>query len=221
MGIAIVYVLRGQRKLAATAALVVAAVVIVPALPQEFWDRMSTIAMPNNLREDDISSRGRLYFWEVAMDMANDSPLVGIGHNTFNANYNRFDKTNGQYGFDRSVHSAWFGVLAEDGYPGLLLFITILALAFRACARARKAARVGPEYENLRKFAFAIETALVAFCVGGTFLPFQYTEMLWHVIGLSIALDGLARAALSTAIVPAPSVRDFGSPQVAVAALAS
>ena len=112
-------------------------VLIAPAMPGEFWDRMRSIE-----EAADGSARGRLHFWGVAVDMAEDSPLVGVGHNAYNVTYDRYDTSNGEFGTGRSVHSVWFGLLAELGYPGLLLFVAQLLLGFRAASRARRAADV-------------------------------------------------------------------------------
>jgi O-antigen ligase len=130
--------------------------------------------------------------------MADDRPFFGVGFNSFNKTYDSYDD-NGEFGSGRSVHSAWFGLLAELGYPGLLLFLAQLVLAFRSCARARAAARLGPEHAHLRHFAFAIEAGLIVFAVAGSFLPVQYMEMIWHFLALSIALDVIARGALDSA----------------------
>ena len=56
----------------------------------------------------------------------------------------------------------------------------------------RKLALRRPEIEGLGRFAAALEAALAVFVVGGSFLPFQYNEMLWQMIGLSIALKRTA-----------------------------
>ena len=202
------YALRSPRRVPAIIGILLTAAIIIPVLPDAFWDRMKTIKPPDpiaaargTMTGDDESSLGRLHFWNVALRMADDRPLVGVGYNSYNANYDNYDDTKGAFGYSRSVHSAWFGVLAELGYPGLFLFVAQIILAFRACARARKAAKLGSEYADLGKFAFALEASLVAFIVGGTFLPFQHTEMLWHVLGLTIALDILARTALASSTV--------------------
>jgi probable O-glycosylation ligase (exosortase A-associated) len=200
-GLALVYILRSRNRLPALAGMVLAALLVVPVLPDAFWQRMSTIKAPqqtDNIQEqsgDESSTASRLHFWNVAMAMAADRPIFGVGYNSFNRAYDQYDDLKGVYGHGRSVHSAWFGLIAELGFPGLFLFIAQLALAFRACWRARAAARLGPEYSNLGQFAFAIEAGLVVFVIGGTFLPFQYTEMVWHAFAISIALDIMARAA--------------------------
>jgi probable O-glycosylation ligase (exosortase A-associated) len=200
--LALCYIVRSPRRFPALAGVVVATLLVVPALPDAFWQRMSTIKAPAQEagEDEDTSARSRLHFWSVAMDMAADRPLLGVGYNSFNKVYDRYDH-GGEFGSGRSVHSAWFGLLAEVGIPGLLLFLAQLVLAFRACWRARVASRLAAEYAHLRHFAFALETGLVAFIVGGTFLPFQYTEMVWHFIALSIALDIIARNALTAAAV--------------------
>jgi hypothetical protein len=79
-------------------------------------------------------------------------------------------------------------MLAELGFVGLFLFLTILALAMITCRRTRRLAKRGEVSKELGEFATAIESALVVFAIGGSFVIFQYVEMLWHTIGLSMAV---------------------------------
>jgi len=205
IALGLTYVLRSTKRVPAILGIVLAALIILPVMPSAFWQRMGTIKPPDQIEQEDDSARGRLHFWNVAIAMANDRPLFGVGCNSYNATYDAYDDSKGWYGYNRSVHSAWFGVLAELGYPGLVLFLAQLILAFSACRRARRAAKLGGEHAILKQFAFGLEAGLVVFAVGGTFLPFQYTEMLWHWIGLTIALDGLARTALASVAVRVPA----------------
>ena len=158
---------------------------------------MSTIAATNEQR--DKSVLGRLHFWNVAISMANDRPLTGVGYNGYQAAYNAYDASEGEFGASRSVHSVWLGVLAELGYPGIILYLVIVWLSFRACHRVRKKAARGEISDTLGRYAIGLESALVAFVVGGTFVPFQYCEMLWHFFALTIALDTVAVAEAATA----------------------
>jgi O-antigen ligase len=128
----------------------------------------------------------------VAIEMANTKPLLGIGHNAYNPAYDAYDFSNGEYGRGRSVHSSFFGFLAEAGYVGFALFLLILILAFRSCSHVRKHAALGHLPGALGHGAIALEASLTVFVVGGLFLPFQYNEMLWHFIGLTIVLQQLA-----------------------------
>src|SRR5712692_7468430 len=204
VALGLAYILRSTKRVPAIAGIVVAVAIIVPVLPNAFWNRMNTIKPVGETSAEDTSSLGRLHFWAVAIKIANDHPILGVGFNSFNENYDKYDDSGGLYGSGRSVHSSWLGVLAELGYPGLFLFLAQILLGFSACRRARRAAKLAAEHANLRQFAFALESGLIVFIVGGTFLPFQYSEMLWHWFGLTIALDGLALAALASSAV-APS----------------
>jgi probable O-glycosylation ligase (exosortase A-associated) len=200
LGLGLAYLVRSHKRVPALVAIVLAVALIAPALPAAFWERMSTI---NDTQEDpgsaDASIRGRLHFWRVAVSMANDRPFTGVGHNAFNAHYDAYDDSGGEFGTARSVHSSWFAVLAEQGYMGLALYVAVFLLALRSCARARGAGRLGPEHADLKQFGFAIESGLIAFIIGGSFVTLQYAELFWHVIGLSMALDVLSKKALATA----------------------
>jgi probable O-glycosylation ligase (exosortase A-associated) len=185
------YLLRSPRKFRVLGAMALAAAIVLPVLPDAFWDRMKTIV---TFREaEDTSALGRLYFWQVALKMATARPLVGVGFNAYNVAYDSYDSTRGEYGTGRSVHSSWFGVLAELGYPGLILYVLILFLSLRNCQRVR---RLSPEYgghAHLVAYAAALESSLVVYFVGATFLPHQYNEMVWHCVGLSLVLLNVAR----------------------------
>jgi probable O-glycosylation ligase (exosortase A-associated) len=188
---------RSEHKVKTLAAVAVTAMLVLPVLPQQFWDRMSTIAAPADQRDD--SQQGRLHFWRVAVAMANDRPLLGVGHRGYEPAYNTYDFSGGRYEQNRAVHSAWFGVLAELGYPGLLLFVAVIISSLLTCRRVRFAAQRGEIPGPLGHYAIALESSLIAVMVGGSFVSFQYCEMLWHFFALSIALDRVAVAEMATA----------------------
>jgi O-antigen ligase len=213
------YLARSKRKLVGVVGLVVVCAVVIPVLPDAFWERMSTITTAREDLEDaDASVRGRLYFWELAWQMAVDRPLVGVGVSGFNAAYPKYN-TSDEFGGNRSVHSSWFGVLSELGFPGLFMFVGLVGHCFWLCFRSQRIAKKHPELENLGKYANALEGALLVFCVGGAFVIFHYNEFIWHVFGLSIALDKIVKdrlAVLANATAPAAIAR----PLVPVAAMA-
>ena len=183
----VVYLLRTQQKLRALVGIIAVMMIVLPALPEAFWARMHTI----QTYEEDTSATGRLHYWQVAIKMANANPL-GIGHNAYNAAYDKYDLSYGKYGRGRSVHSSFFGILAEAGYIGFALFAAILVGAFWSCYRVQKHAVMGSIPVELAHGAAALEASLAAFVVGGSFVPFQYNELLWHFIGITIVLQQLA-----------------------------
>lgn len=191
LALALVWLSRSPRKVRDLLVMLTASALILPVLPTEFWDRMNTIMTYEESEED--SALSRLYFWELAVAMARSRPALGVGFNSFNAAFDDYDTTSGAYGSSRSVHSSWFGVLAELGFVGLALYSTIFALAVRNCWLARRVDRVSAAPGALGALASALEASLVVYFVGGTFLPHQYNEMAWHCVGFSVVLLGLAR----------------------------
>jgi putative inorganic carbon (HCO3(-)) transporter len=184
------YWLHSRKKIRSLVALLVLLVIVVPQLPDAFWARMQTIQTFQE--EQDDSALGRLHFWQVALRMAEANPILGVGFNAYNVAYNNYDFSHGLYGRSRSVHSSFFGVLAELGYVGLALFALILLAAFRSCQRASIIGRSAPELAHLKLAATSLKLNFVVFLIGGSFLPSQYQEMLWHYIFLAFVLEDLA-----------------------------
>jgi O-antigen ligase len=197
----IVFVLQSRHKVRSMLAIGVVSFVVVSVMPQTFWDRMSTISTSTeDLAEADFSQTGRIHFWRVALRMVSDHPLLGVGHNAYNAAYDKYDFSLGAYGNNRSVHSVWFGILAELGIPAFLVYLLILGFAIGGCQRVVMRAKWGGVSPSLGLYALALQTSFCVLAVGGTFVPWQYMEMLWHFVGLSNALYVLGR---ESALVPA------------------
>jgi putative inorganic carbon (HCO3(-)) transporter len=190
-----VYLLRSKHKVRVLAGMILIATIGLSAMPQEFWDRMQTITVSEEERDD--SQRGRLHYWRVAMNMARDNPITGVGFNSFSRAYDEYDFSDGEYGRTRAAHSTWFGVLGDLGVPGLLIEVALLIASLVGSYRVRRMIRARSDLDDLRIFANALDASLIAFVVGGTFLPAQYTEMLWHFFGLSAALQLIARDAVA------------------------
>jgi probable O-glycosylation ligase (exosortase A-associated) len=185
-----VYVLRSQRRLRAIAAVVVVGALLLPVLPDDFWNRMSTITAESDNR--DASAEGRLHMWAVAWRMAADHPFTGVGFNAYNRAYDAYDSSRGAFGEERAVHSSWFGALAEMGYPGLVCLVAAVVLGLWNAQRVMRVARRTPALGNLLPYALAVQASLIVYCVGGTFINTQYSEMMWHLLALSIALRNIA-----------------------------
>jgi len=197
--------MRSPKKVRGLVAAVVIGAVVLSVMPDRFWDRMGTIFVGDG-EEREASSAGRLYFWEVATKMAESNPITGVGFNGYRMSYPRYDTTGGLWGDDRAVHSAWFGVLAEMGYPGLVLFVSLIIASLISCSRMRARGRALPPAEAaaMRTYATALQTSFIVYCVGVTFLNGQYNEMYWHFVGLSIALEAILARGLAGELLLAP-----------------
>jgi len=82
----------------------------------------------------DVSGMERVYRWVAAGRMAADKPLVGSGPSTFYPEYKRYTvrsfRTYVSKNPEKSTtHNYFLLVLAEQGFPGVALFITLLGAA--------------------------------------------------------------------------------------------
>ena len=139
----------------------------------------------------DESAQGRLYAWEAAFNMANTHPLTGVGLSNFTSNY--FFYSPHWDGMNHAVHSTWFGVMAETGYLGLAVFLT---LAIKLVIRMRRLVNdLLPLYQAGRCSAVLFSTAqatlagLAGFMVSGTFLTQGFTWPLYILLAVSVAVS--------------------------------
>ncbi|UYZ64667.1 O-antigen ligase family protein [Hymenobacter weizhouensis] len=83
---------------------------------------------------EDVSGMERVYRWVAAVRMAADRPLVGSGPSTFYPEYKRYTvRSFRTYVSDNpeksTTHNYFLLLLAEQGFPGMLLFMVLLVVA--------------------------------------------------------------------------------------------
>ncbi|PKH08068.1 O-antigen ligase family protein [Moritella sp. Urea-trap-13] len=136
----------------------------------------------------DESAMGRIYAWMAAWGMAVANPFTGVGINNFYLNYYLFSPH--WDGKNHAVHSTWFQVLAETGFVGLALLITLITMLFRRLWRTEVDSRVLPTSERnaIVTCNDGIFAGLLAFCVAGTFLTQGFTWPLYILLSMTVAL---------------------------------
>lgn len=134
----------------------------------------------------DESAKGRLYAWEAAFWMAVHKPLTGIGISNFVYNY--WEYSNYWDGKNHAVHSTWFGILAETGFLGFGLFISLVIMNVRNIMRAITTLKSMPEHPYLYAMAMALLAGFAGFCASGTFLTMGFIWPFYIMFGLSLAL---------------------------------
>jgi len=193
---------RSEKKLRSLIGVVVIGLMLQSIMPEDFWKRMGTIQVGEG-EERDESAAGRLHFWRIAVKMAVANPLTGVGLNSFNRAYLDYND-DARFSGMRATHSSWFGVLADLGFPGLILLLGNWSVAALSCWQVSRMTRGDPAKRELRLYANALMTSLFVFLVAGSFLSYQYNEMLWHFVGLSTALYLVAVRESATAEAPVP-----------------
>ena len=145
----------------------------------------------------DESSMGRIYAWGAAWRMALARPLTGVGIDNFTSNY--FFYSAHWDGLNHAVHSTWFGVLGETGFPGIAAFFSMVALTIGSCIRSARETRSAQTPTSVRQMALALLSGIVAFCVAGTFLTQGFTWPLYILVALCAATSQFAKANLRNA----------------------
>lgn len=141
----------------------------------------------------DASAMGRIYAWEAAFGMAVANPLTGVGLNNFYANY--FFYSPHWDGLNHAVHSTWFGVLAETGFLGLLVFIGCIYSLVKTSKQTLSLLDAVPDNYSpyLHATAAAVYAGIMGTIVSGTFLTQGFTWPIYILAALCIALNRIVQ----------------------------
>ena len=136
---------------------------------------------------------GRLYAWEAAFKMALDNPLTGVGLNNFFSNY--FFYSSHWDGLNHAVHSTWFGVLAETGFLGFIVFIIVIASLL--ITTRQTLARINQCSDNvtpaLHSAAYAVYAGLIGTIVSGTFLTQGFNWPIYILAALTVCVSHVSQ----------------------------
>ncbi|HEY4104116.1 MAG TPA: O-antigen ligase family protein [Polyangiaceae bacterium] len=133
-------------------------------------------------QEADSSTLERMGCWAEAIQMWREHPILGVGLGQFTEHHYM------------TAHNSYLLALAELGFPGILLFGTIIYLSAKIpFAVLRHMSAPSSEYLRLgmplaNAWAMALLAAFAGLAVGIFFLSFTYHYVLWIYIGLSGAL---------------------------------
>ncbi len=162
---------------------------------QESSDKLDEHVSSISNVSSDASNLERLNRWHCAMEMFHRRPILGWGPGTYQFVYAPFqqakDRTiistnNGDGG---NAHSEYLGPLAEQGVPGMLLFVSIfiytLILGFKLFYAARE--------KEHRIIILSVFLGLLTYFVHGTLNNYLDTDKasvpFWGFIGILVAMD--------------------------------
>lgn len=192
-----------EKRLIFVAAAGAMVVIALPFLPQSYYDRMATIAEPGG----DQSASTRVAVWEWTIDYANRNPLGG-GFDSYRANSFTYvmpvkEETDNTVTIQyqevtdeaRAFHSSVFEVLGEQGYPGLIIWLSIHLLGVWQMEKIYRRWRgVTEETEGwIAPMASALQMASLIYFVGALFQGIAYQPAFLMIVGLQIGLDTYVR----------------------------
>jgi probable O-glycosylation ligase (exosortase A-associated) len=138
---------------------------IVPyVMPEEWFNRMDTI----ETYEEDYSASERIRAWVNAVKLANEH-FMGGGYRAL------------VYYGGRDAHSIYFGVLGEQGWVGLGMFLLLIALAWQKASWIIRHSRGHPDLLWARDLAAMIQVSLIGYMSAGAFLGLQYFDLFYHL----------------------------------------
>ncbi|SEN18661.1 probable O-glycosylation ligase, exosortase A-associated [Sphingomonas gellani] len=170
------------------------AVTAVPFLPAAYTERMNTI----KTYDSDQSASTRLAVWAWTIDYSRSHPLGG-GFNAFKQNrltmVLKADPATGQgtrVAFDaaRAWHSAYFQMLGEQGYPGLLMWLVLNITGLVRMEVLRRRFR-DPTTEDAwaGSLANALQMAHLIYLLGAAFVGIALQPFVLMLISVQIGLD--------------------------------
>src|SRR4029077_6912619 len=169
-------------------AVLVAALAIVPVLPNGYIERLSTIV---DIDADPTgSAQGRWTDYGVATDVVIANPILGVG---LGQDILALNAARGRATW-RSVHNAFLEYAVDLGIPGILLFLSLLFVSFRTARRVERFASRVRSLWDVSVFAAAAQIALVGFSVAAFFHPIAYQFYFFCVAGLSVAVRNVSRS---------------------------
>jgi putative inorganic carbon (HCO3(-)) transporter len=179
-------VLKSRNPVPPLAAAMLAGILILPALPQKWWDRQQTVLT----YERDRSAMSRVDNWKFCWRIAVDNPFTGVGFeygtNEMFARYApEFLQT---YARGLNTHSIYFAMMASHGFTGFFLYFGMIGFTLLSCRRIRATARTHPDLDWITNYGHIVEVSLIAFLVNGAFVNMEYFDLPYHLVAVVASL---------------------------------
>jgi probable O-glycosylation ligase (exosortase A-associated) len=165
-----------KRKYLAVPILVLGAFVAIEMLPQKWFGRMETI----ETYEEDRSAMGRIEAWRDGIAYALKNPVTGAGFNGW------------VWVTKRDWHSAYVEAVAEHGFIGLFLWLSLLYGTMFSLTRLPRKTRHISEMKWVANYSYMIRASLVAYAVGSLFLGITYWDFFYHLVFLGVLVRKFA-----------------------------
>lgn len=195
------YWAKSARKLQAGIVVAIVFVLIMAFAPGNYFSRMKMIGDTS-----EGSASARLTAWGVAVQMATDNPLLGVGAGHFGVKIGNEYRPAEFIGRGMNAHSIYFQALGELGFPGFIGLIWLIVWnlsANRKVARA-VAARRSPTRDRDLQLLASTSASLIAYASAGAFLSAFYYPHMYVVAGLMSAVRNVVRQNLTAGDAVAP-----------------
>lgn len=156
-------------------------VLIALLFAPDSWKRRMNLT--NEETTIDASAQSRLDAWAFCRNLANDYPITGGGFSTFTPElFSRYAPGIKSIG----PHSVYFQLLAEHGYIGLGLFLSLVLCCFATARKLVQEARRRQDHV-IRHYANMFRFSLIGFLASGLFLGRAYFDY-WFAIAAGLVI---------------------------------
>jgi probable O-glycosylation ligase (exosortase A-associated) len=170
----------------------------IPFLPASFTNRMETIQG----FAGDQSANTRLAVWAWTWDYAQAHPFGG-GFGAYRSNHILVETVSTQTSGDtqtvtaqteadesRAYHSAYFEMLGEQGFPGLIIYLLIQGIGvFRMEIVRRRYRLMDGDKAWIAPLATALQHFQIIYLIGSIFVGIAYQPFAWLMLAVQIGLD--------------------------------
>jgi O-antigen ligase len=162
--------------------------------------------------------------WSAALQLAGESPLIGVGTGLYPLKAMPIlrDDTGPlpEVTVPQTVaHNTYLEILAENGAPGLALFIAYLAVVWGLLRKSRRLAAAAGD-ARAAWMVTALQSSFMIAIVAATFLSEELTSPFWLLGGLSVCLGRSFAAEPAAESAPPPTEPEAPSLPAAPPALA-
>lgn len=192
-----------RRSLAQLALLAGLAVALVALAPPAWFERINTIGSADK----DASFMERIGAWKISVLVALDYPLLGGGFHAvqapvvWNSYRDAAEAINfpsiAAVGAAHAPHSIYLEVLSDLGFPGLFLFLALMASGLWNGRVTKRLAQGDPGLDWAGDLASVLQASILVYAVSGAALSMAYFELFYLVLAVLSVLRRMVEGGLA------------------------
>ena len=141
------------------------------------------------------SESGRMEVWKRGLGYMAERPFLGVGARAFGVAEGHISVMAEEFEWSKdgfkwsAAHNSLVQIGAELGVFGLVLFVSLLVVAFRTALTLARGppGRIAPDHPT-RMLGQALVASLIGYSVAGFFLSQAYAPHLYALLGLLVGL---------------------------------
>jgi len=160
------------------------ATILVLATPSQYYNRFSALwdheTSQSSTSLDRATAQSRIELWGTAWEISKDYPIFGVGPGNFAHNLKFYSPSQGRLG----AHNSYLQALAETGFIGLALYVTLFISAYLLLRQIKMNRRATWQAD----IASMLQLSLIAYLALGLFNNRNDLVLAYIVAGWAVAL---------------------------------